>query len=361
MLRRICREKTRLTEAEIAQLEEIARQLPLMAELTGADVFIDCMQSEGRAVVVAQARPTSAVSAYEKEVVGEDALAENEPAVFHAAGINAPVCDIKAVTQENRTVRQNVVPIRNPAGAVIAVLIREKDVSGDLLQEKKFEALAKTYESEDRSLRSEWVDSSETTMLREVHHRVKNNLQLVASILNLQARKCRGTLTEKILTENVGRVLSIAALHDILTQNQSGFRSVSSLTLLEKLRANIQPFVPEGKQIRIEVGGDDVAPSANQAGSIALVVNELITNALEHAFEHTATGLVQVSFCAGVMFHTITVADDGSGFVPAGTESGSLGLRIVEATVRDKLRGKLRIYSDGGGTRISFDFKNEIV
>lgn len=95
-------------------------------------------------------------------------------------------------------------------------------------------------------------------------------------------------------------------------------------------------------------------------GSIALVVNELITNALEHAFEHTAAGLVQVSFCAGVMFHTITVADDGSGFVPP-VRRAAAGLRIVEATVRDKLRGKLRIYSDGGGTRISFDFKNEIV
>ncbi len=360
MLRQICREKTTLTEDEIVQLEEVERQLPLIAEITGADVFIDCIQSEGRAVVVAQARPTRAVSAYEKDVVGEDALVEHEPAVFHAARINAPMCDIKAVTQENRAVRQNVVPIRNRDGGVIAVLIREKDISGELRQEKKFEELARTHENQDPSLRSESADSTETILLREVHHRVKNNLQLVASILSMQARRYRGTITEKILTENVGRVLSIATLHDILTQNQGGFGAVSSLALLEKLRTNLRSFLPEEKQICIEVEGDEAELSANQASSIALVVNELITNALEHAFKHTDRGRVLVSFCAGVMFHTITVSDDGSGFAPAPHE-GHLGLRIVEATVRDKLRGRLHVYSDSDGTRISFDFKNEIV
>ncbi|MEA4933327.1 MAG: histidine kinase, partial [Lawsonibacter sp.] len=70
---------------------------------------------------------------------------------------------------------------------------------------------------------------------------------------------------------------------------------------------------------------------------------------------------VQVSFCAGVMFHTVTVSDDGSGFCLSSVPGDHLGLRIVEATVRDKLRGKLHICSDSSGTRMSFDFKNEIM
>ena len=164
------------------------------------------------------------------------------------------------------------------------MLIREQDVSEDLLQEKKFQRLARTYEQGDRSLRSSGAGAGDPAMLREVHHRVKNNLQLVASILNLQARRCGDPFTEKILRENVGRVLSIAAIHDILTQNGGDFRSIGSLTLLEQLRKNLQSFVPEGKRIVISVTGDGVELSADTASSVSLVVNELITNALEHAF-----------------------------------------------------------------------------
>lgn len=361
MLRQICKEKTLLDERDILTLEDLERQLPLIAELTQADVFIDCLISDRQAVVAAQARPASAESIYEKTVVGEDALAEKEPAVFHAARIGAPVRDIKAVTQENRAVRQSVVPIRGWAGYVVAVLIQETDISRDLRREKKLEALSKSYEEAAPSLRSERVESSEVTTLREVHHRIKNSLQLVASILNLQARKYRGSEVEKILTENVGRVLSIAAIHDILTQDQGRFDRVSGLSILNKLGSGLRTFVPEGKDIQIEVGGDDVVVSASQASSVALVVNELITNALEHAFETTDHGHIRVSFCKGTLFHTVTVTDDGAGFPPEADRGERMGLRIVEATVRDKLRGQLHVHSDSSGTQVSFDIKNEIV
>ena len=359
MLKKICMEKTRLLPTEIHQLENLCQQLPLMAELTGADVFIDCMTADGRAVVAAQARPFTADSAYREDVVGAYALRDKEPAVFHAAQMCAPVRDLKAITQEGRAVRQDAVPVLNDQGQCIAVLIREQDVSEDLLQEKKFQRLARTYEQGDRSLRSSGAGAGDPAMLREVHHRVKNNLQLVASILNLQARRCGDPFTEKILRENVGRVLSIAAIHDILTQNGGDFRSIGSLTLLEQLRKNLQSFVPEGKRIVISVTGDGVELSADTASSVSLVVNELITNALEHAFPERERGHITVSFCAGALFHTVTVADDGCGFDPSAPRSGSLGLNIVEATVRVRLRGHLAMISDAGGSRATFDFKTE--
>lgn len=360
MLRQLCQEKTTLGEEDIRTLEDIARQLPLFAELLGADLFIDCPVTEDRAVVVAQAKPAGVSSLYEKTVVGADALADKEPAIFHAVRINAPARDIKAVTQEDRTVRQSAVPIRGAAGNVIAVLIREADISRDLRREKKLEALSKSYEEEDRSLRSERVEESEAATLREVHHRIKNSLQLVASILNLEARKHRGTDVENILSENVGRVLSIAAIHDILTQDPKSFDRVSALSVLTKLGTGLQTFVPAGKDIRIEVTGDDVAISASQASSAALVVNELITNALEHAFEGRDAGCIRVSFCAGTLFHTVTVADDGVGFPQETDREERLGLRIADTMVRDKLQGKLHIYSNENGARVSFEIKNEI-
>ena len=359
MLEELCRNQTDLSPADIARLRAVSEQLPLMAELDGGDVFIDCVTRDGRMVVVAHGRPATTRSAYEKSVVGEFALPEKEPAVFHALELQAPVRDIKAITQENRTVRQNVIPIFGEGQRCIGLLIREQDISGDILQEKKFQRLAETYEAEDLSLRSHRLPAGEKSALREVHHRVKNNLQLVASILSIQARRCGDEFTEKILRENVGRVLSIAAIHDILTQNQENSHEIDSLTLLEQLRKNLQALVPVGKSISIVITGTPARLSADLASSMSLVVNELITNALEHAFPDRETGCITVSFCPGQLFHTVTVTDNGVGFDVTARRTGSLGLNIVDATVRDKLHGHLTIHTGRSGTRISFDMKTE--
>ena len=358
MLRKICQEHTLLTAENIAHLEQVETQLPLMAELTGGDVFIDCLTKEGKVMVVAQARPSTLGSAYAQSVLGEFAQPENEPAVFQALQTGAPARDIKAVTQENRSVRQDVIPVIHE-GKCIAALIREKDITGALLQEKKFRTLTQTYENEDLSLRSSDVPAQDKTAMREIHHRVKNNLQLVASILNLQSRRCDDDFTKKILRENVGRVLSIASIHDILTKNEDDFREIDSLHLLEQLRKNLQSFVPDGKQIAISVTGTSAKLSADMASAVSLVVNELITNALGHAFEGRQSGCVSVTFNAGQLCHSVTVSDDGNGFDPARLRKGSLGLNLVEATVHDRLHGQLKIHSEAGGSRVSFDIKTE--
>ena len=359
MLRELCQAHTALDGEEIACLEEVGRQLPLMAELTGADVFIDCLARDGRALVVAQARPSTVGSAYGKNVVGDYALREREPAVFRAMEIQAPVRDLKAITQEGKAVRQDVAPIFTPAGKCAGVLIREKDISGTLRQERKFEQLARSYEEEDPTLRSSREEARGEVTMREVHHRVKNNLQLVASILNIQARRCGDPFTNKILLENTGRVLSIAAIHDILTQTRSTAAWVDSLELLERLRKNLQTLVPEGKRVTIAVTGASAPLSPDTASALSLVVNELITNALEHAFPMREQGNIQVQFSPGSLFHTVTVTDDGCGFDPASPRQGSLGLNIVDATVRDRLHGHLRVHSGPEGSRISFDLKTE--
>ena len=91
------------------------------------------------------------------------------------------------------------------ASYFVGFLIRETDITETLVQEKKYRQLSKCYESMDASLRT--PDSSEYDVrLREVHHRIKNNLQIIASILNLQARGCKDEYTKNILRENMGRV-----------------------------------------------------------------------------------------------------------------------------------------------------------
>ena len=139
--------RARLSDSAVDKLSRIESVLPLMADLAGADLFIDCMQEpDGRMFVAAQAGPGHMPSAYRSRVVGCYAKREDEPAVYRAMETKSPVRDIRAVTQEERTVRQDVVPISDDDGRLIGVLIGERDISDDIRQEQKYEALVRRAE-----------------------------------------------------------------------------------------------------------------------------------------------------------------------------------------------------------------------
>lgn len=354
MLERLCREHTQLGDAEIALLETVAGNLALMADLTGADVFIDCLLPDGNtAVVVAQAKPLSENgSAYVGNVVGKAALASNEPAVFHAFRTGMPVRDLKAITQENVSVKQDVAPIKNKEGRVVGVLIKEKDVSGYLLQDRKYEELAR---GRGRVQQEQAGGSDQQLMLREVHHRIKNNLQTIASILNMQARKSGDPQMKAAFRENVSRVQSIAAIHDLLTTGESG-SEVEIKSLLERIRRSIQSMQTREEPPAITVEGDALWLAADKASALALCANELTMNAAEHAFCGQGGGSIRILLQSGTLYSTLTVLDNGCGFDPERV-TGSMGLSIVRSLVKETLGGELRLLSDRDGTRAMLEFK----
>jgi len=361
-LRELCWTHTALSDEDVAQLEAVEASIQYTADLTGSDVFIDCLDRAGEtAIVVAHARPSGGgvSSAYHRTVLGQAALREKEPAVYHAFGTGMVVRDLKAVTQEDRAVRQDAVPIRGGGGGVIGVLIREKDISRTVTREKKYQELARERESRTDSmlgLAPPALGDSHAVALKEIHHRVKNNLQLVASILNIQARKTADPQMKRAFRENTGRVLSIAAIHDILTSTDHG-DLVELRPLLEKIRRNLQSMMPQGQEIVISIRGDDIAVTSDKVTSIALVVNELLTNAIEHGYEGRDKGKVTVTLLRGYETSTITVEDDGRGFTPAEKRENSLGLDIISLTVRDKLGGELQLQSGPDGTKAMFAFR----
>ena len=365
MLAELCRKYTRLEEKDIKILIDIEKTLQYTADLAGADVFINCLtEDKDKAVVVAEAKPTGGLSVYVGTVLGEMALRQNEPAVFRAFEIAMPVRDLKAITQEYKAVKQDVVPIKNDTGEVIAVLIGEKDISESINTSKKLNELARTTEHLTETLNNATgpVNPSIANLkegslaMKEIHHRIKNNLQMVASILNLQARRSTSLELKSALKENINRVLSIAAIHDILTKNSTD-EGVRLKDLMEKIRHNITLYAVQGYQnILIVVEGDDLIVDADKAASIALVANELIANAIEHAFIGKNQGRITVSLQAGSLYSTITVTDDGNGFDPLDKKENSLGLDLVMVTVRDKLKGNLRIQSGANGITVFFDF-----
>ena len=129
MLKTICRQYTDLSNKNIEKLEKISEGLPVLSKLLKADVFIDCLtENKDTAVVVAESNPSMG-SNYTKSVVGKYAYRKNEPAVLRTLETGHPSRGYKALTQENRHVIQNVVPIKSDErnkNEIIAVLIVEE-------------------------------------------------------------------------------------------------------------------------------------------------------------------------------------------------------------------------------------------
>jgi two-component system, sensor histidine kinase PdtaS len=179
-------------------------------------------------------------------------------------------------------------------------------------------------------------------LAQEIHHRVKNNLQTVASLLRLQAR-AENVDPRKALTDSVNRILAIAAVHEVLTEHREDV--VDLQELLDRLRAMLVQGLVAGKSVSAEL---EAVPVAGQlATSLALVFSELLGNALEHGGTE-----VHISLHRSGDDVVLEVSDNGAG---KGSPTEGTGLSIVRALVRDELRGTLTL-DDEPGLRASVRF-----
>ncbi|MBI2247230.1 MAG: GAF domain-containing protein [Armatimonadetes bacterium] len=192
-----------------------------------------------------------------------------------------------------------------------------------------------------------------SAIIREMHHRVKNNLQTVAMLLRLQLRDGRQVSGRDVLTETINRILSIAAVHEILSVE--GFRVINLRQLLDRVTQHVtQTMAAPALALSVSVTGDDVYLNSQQATSLALVVNELLQNAVEHAFDGRPSGQVEIRLAQLEGGLVLEVQDDGRGLPPnfdpmAGDD---LGLKIVHALVTDDLGGTLT-FTNGTGTTVT--------
>jgi two-component system, sensor histidine kinase PdtaS len=189
------------------------------------------------------------------------------------------------------------------------------------------------------------VESARTALrgllAQEIHHRVKNNLQTVASLLRLQLGTAGGPAAEKALRESVNRICSIAEVHDLLTS--SGADGVDCAGLIERLQAMLGTGLA-GRPVRASL--QQVPLRGDQATALALVFCELFSNAVEHG-----AGPIGVELCRDGAGIVLTVTDAGPGPAPGATDG--LGLTIARTLVRDQLAGALDLHSDGGGKAVA--------
>jgi two-component sensor histidine kinase len=172
-------------------------------------------------------------------------------------------------------------------------------------------------------------------LAQEIHHRVKNNLQAVASLLRLEAR-AEHVDPRKSLQDSVNRILAIAAVHEVLTEHRED--DVDLAELVDRLRAMLVQGIVAGKDVSSDL--EPVPLAGQRATAVALVFTELFQNALEHGGDHVSIGLEQRDGSV-----VLTIADDGAGL--DGEPSGT-GLSIVRALVRDELHGELALVDERG-------------
>jgi two-component system, sensor histidine kinase PdtaS len=172
-------------------------------------------------------------------------------------------------------------------------------------------------------------------LAQEIHHRVKNNLQTVASLLRLQARASHAD-PRNALEDSVNRILAIAAVHEVLTEQRDEVVDLGEL--LDRLRAMLVQGLGAGKDVEAEL--EPVSLAGGRATALALVFTELLQNALEHGGDTVRIELARRDGDA-----VLAIADDGRGIDDG---ASGTGLSIVRALVRDELKGRLDLRNDGG-------------
>lgn len=192
-------------------------------------------------------------------------------------------------------------------------------------------------------------------LLKELHHRVKNNLQVITSLLEMQANRAETAEIFRAFLEARNRIASLASMHELLNRKGS-FSEVEFAVYAKQLAEFIVGFYRMEDRVRVEVKGDGVTLELERGVSLGLLLNELVSNACKHAFPGTRQGLIEIRLAQTDDLLTLEVADDGVGFsAQLRTEqSSSLGITLVQA-LADQLKATVRFQSNASGTTATID------
>lgn len=471
-----------LTEEDIAFLQKIENDMPIVADVSRGDLLIYCLISPNRAAVVAQAKPHSIAPIHPKPIIGRTITAAEEPLVLQALDRGRSLQGNRTLIPDGAPVQQEVRPIRNEEGKVLGALsietnlieherhrrrskvfqqalkqlqemllrgeiegggqlspfgehdgimvvdnqgwiryasgiatnlyrrvghldslvgkrtseletedavlvvraLREKRCleeetkeghrdwikkaipltsSGEVLGLRRFlglplpkprlDGVLLTVHDETEARRKERELKVKSAMIREIHHRVKNNLQVIASLLRMQGRRSESDEVRRSLDDSVRRILSVAVVHEFLSQQEARFINIKEVSQ-RIIKHTQQGILLPDKRIRLTLRGPGIYLPAQQATTCALVINELLQNAVEHGYERKPGGTISVSFQDDGDQVTIAVVDDGQGLPDDFSleQADSLGLQIVQTLVRDDLKGQFELREGDGVSAI---------
>ncbi len=190
-----------------------------------------------------------------------------------------------------------------------------------------------------------------SAVIKEIHHRVKNNLQTIVSLLRLQERRTESSEAKSILQDCIGRVNSIAVVHEYLSQQGDGMIDVGKVAK-SIYQALVSSMLNSDFVLETDFATDNVLLPSEKATSIALILNELLQNAIEHAFAGRTNGKLTVRFNDSGSCYELLIADNGVGLPPdfSWQQSSSLGLKIIKTMAEADLKGSFALVplADGG-------------
>jgi two-component sensor histidine kinase len=211
-----------------------------------------------------------------------------------------------------------------------------------------------------RALENELTASlrEQETLLREIHHRVKNNLQVISGLLDMQSRQIRNEEDRAIFRESQARIRAMALVHERLHGSEDLVVLRVAPYLRDLVAGLAQSYRGHRQEIEVAISSDEADLPADTVIPLGLIVNELVSNACKHAFPGGRPGRVEVAFrLLPGRRHRLTVLDDGVG-LPAGLDPvkvKSLGIKLV-SSLAQQMKGEARFSSSSRGTVVTVEF-----
>ena len=193
--------------------------------------------------------------------------------------------------------------------------------------------------------------AEKTTLLQEVHHRVKNNLALISSMIQMQMRTLDDEQAVLSLTETANRIISMAMVHESIYRS----RNITTIDAHEHLTALVYEIIPNlsvGKAIEVDVDAHGCTLDLNSGILYSLIVNELVTNSIKYAFDGRDAGMISIAMKCSDERKVLSISDDGVG-IPEDVDPfrrPSLGMNIVHSVVTDQLGGTIELLRGEGTT-----------
>ncbi|GAB6056807.1 hypothetical protein JCM15415_21230 [Methanobacterium movens] len=255
--------------------------------------------------------------------------------------------ELKSYYHKSRT---EMVPISIPA-----IKIREKYLSGWIIPQMNdgiFNGSIITFSDVTKQKEAELVRESslkeKELLLGEIHHRVKNNMQIISSLLRLQGGQFTQEDVKEAFTESQNRIKTMALVHETLYQSDSFSQIALSLFIQKLINGLLSTFQPHGGPIRLESKLDPVKLGIDQCIPLGLVLNELVTNSFKHAFPHKKEGTITVILQKKDQKIILKVKDDGVGLQNRKLEDApTLGLTLIKG-LAEQLDADLHFESNNG-------------